>query len=62
MLDVKFKALERYSGGFTQMYYYKVQGLDGKWSIHENRDWTKAIKDGLTEQEALMWLKLLKGA
>lgn len=40
--------------------YYMLKGLNGKWSIHENRDWNKAIKQDLTEQEALMWLKLLR--
>jgi hypothetical protein len=60
---LKFKALERYSGGFTQAYYYKVQGLDGKWHVtYGNPVWGDIIKDGLTEAEANAFLKLLRGA
>jgi hypothetical protein len=40
--------------------YYMLKNLGGKWSIHENRNWVVRIKENLTEEEALAWLKLLK--
>lgn len=40
--------------------YYMFKGLDGKWSIHTSLKPYDVVKKDLTEQEALMWLKLLK--
>ena len=41
--------------------YYMMKGLDGKWSIHTSMKlYDPPIKKDLTEEEALMWLKLLK--
>lgn len=40
--------------------YYMLKGLDGKWSIHTSLKLHDVIKKDLTEEEALMWLKLLK--